>query len=156
HRGPEIASAATLRSYVESVLRFCDLLRRRLSFEPSIIDFGGSLCCPTVAPLAPRRIQLNRAFGSALPPPDAKARLGIREYVKELVEMVERHFRDAGRPVPEILIEPGRAMTANTQMMLATVLRVKENDGVPHAILNAGVNVAQPLQSEYHAVFAVQ
>jgi diaminopimelate decarboxylase len=53
-----------------------------------------------------------------------------------------------------LFLEPGRAMTGNTQFLIATVQALKNGDGAaPYAILDAGINLAQSVQSEYHQIF---
>ena len=52
------------------------------------------------------------------------------------------------------MLEPGRALTGDTQFLLTTVVDI--NDGpLPHAILDAGINVAEPVTSEYHQLISV-
>jgi diaminopimelate decarboxylase len=156
HRGPEITTPAQLQGFVASILRICERLRAELRFEPSILDLGGSLCCPTVAPLTPHQLRFNRAFGTDLPARDPASVLGIGDYLRGLVGQVGAHYRSRNRPVPRIFLEPGRSMTGNTQMLLTRVLQVKNGGGIDHAILDAGVNVAQPLQSEYHRIWRLR
>jgi diaminopimelate decarboxylase len=45
-------------------------------------------------------------------------------------------------------------MTGNAQLLLATVHSLKQGGDRLYAILDAGINVAEPVRSEYHQVFA--
>jgi len=54
-----------------------------------------------------------------------------------------------------MVLEPGRALTADTQLLLTTVLDVKTDGSLAHAVLDAGVNVAEPVPNEYHQLFSV-
>jgi diaminopimelate decarboxylase len=61
-----------------------------------------------------------------------------------------------GRKVPRIFLEPGRAMTANTQMLLCQVVMTKGAEGeLTYAILDAGINLAESVRNEYHQLFSV-
>jgi diaminopimelate decarboxylase len=156
HLGYEIATVEQATYFVTQVLRFCDELHARLGLDLEIIDLGGSLACPTTRRLSPREVQLNTTFGCDLVPRSPDTVLSIPNYVKQVVELVERHYNQAGRTTPRIFLEPGRAMTANTQMLLCQVLNTKASDGdLSYAVLDAGINVAESVRNEYHQLFPV-
>jgi diaminopimelate decarboxylase len=156
HFGVQLRSAEALAAFVRPVLAFCDQLRDRLGIEPRILDFGGSLAIPSVAPIGARERRLNSALHVPLSPPDVNAALSIETYVERLLREVEDHYRDRGRAVPRVLVEPGRALTGNAQMLLASVVTTKESaEGVTFAITNAGINIAEGAQHEYHQLLPV-
>jgi diaminopimelate decarboxylase len=156
HLGYEIASAEQVTNFVRQVLTVCDELHARLGLDLEIIDFGGSLACPTTHHLSPREVRLNMTFGCDLRPRSPESVLSIREYVTQVVTLVEQHYRRAGRPVPRVFLEPGRAMTANTQMLLCQVINTRgEKDGLTYAVLDAGINLAESVRNEYHQLFPV-
>lgn len=145
HRGVGIADEDTLARFVDEVLAFCDALHDRLGLAVELLDLGGSLAVPTVLPLA----------DSTLSPAEQVARrLTIETYLALLVGAVEDHFRRAGRPAPRILLEPGRALTGDTQLLLCRVSSLNTAGDAPaRAILDAGENIAHILHREYHEVF---
>jgi diaminopimelate decarboxylase len=98
--------------------------------------------------------RLSSAFQANLPAPVPDATLPVREYVRLVVEMVEARYAAAARPCPRIFFEPGRAMTGNTQVLIASVLWLKAGEPPPGwAILDAGINLAECLRSEFHQIF---
>ncbi|MGW3498352.1 transposase [Streptomyces sp. NPDC001020] len=145
HRGVAIEDADTLERFVREVLEFCDALHARLGLGVELLDLGGSLAVPTVLPLD----------ASPLPLAERVARrLSIERYLALLARQVEDHFRRAGRPAPRVLLEPGRALTGNTQILLCRVNSLNAPGAGPaHAILDAGENVAHILHREYHEIF---
>jgi len=155
HLGHPIAYEPTLIEFVRSTLAFADELHARTRKNLEILDFGGSLCTPTVEPIPSFRAALNRTFHCDLLPPNVEARLGIERYLQILVEMVDEHYAKRKRPRPRIFLEPGRAMTGDTQLLLASVLTTKQDRDVCWAVLDAGMNVASCVQNEYHQLFAV-
>jgi diaminopimelate decarboxylase len=156
HLGYEISSKEQVNSFVKHVLTFCDELHAQLGLELEIIDFGGSLACPTTRHLSPREVRLNSAFGCDLVPRAPESVVSIRDYVAHVVRLVEEHYRQAGRKTPRIFLEPGRAMTANTQMLVCQVISTKAADNdLNYAVLDAGINLAEPVCNEYHQLFAV-
>jgi diaminopimelate decarboxylase len=68
-----------------------------------------------------------------------------------LNSFVERH----GLKKPILLLEPGRALTGDAQILLVTVGEIKtRNHGLNYAITDGGMqNVAFPLSYEYHKCF---
>jgi diaminopimelate decarboxylase len=154
HRGITIRDAATMDVYVRAVLDRAGELRRRTGWTPAILDLGGSLACPTVAAVSWRQFRFNRALGTDLIPPDPSRCLSIADAAAIASELVGTDAAPAGTPVPRVVLEPGRALTGNTQFLLTSVVDV--NDGpLPHAVLDAGINVAEPLTSEFHQLFSV-
>ncbi len=155
HGGYEISTAEQVRRYVGEVLAFADELHAQLGVNLEIVDFGGSLACATTRHFEPREVRLNQWWGCDLVPRAPESVLSIREYVALIQSLVEAHYRQVGRAVPRIFLEPGRAMTANTQMLLCRVMSIKVADEITYAVLDAGVNVAEPVRNEYHQLFTV-
>ena len=50
----------------------------------------------------------------------------------------ESHFDAGGLSAPAVILEPGRALTGDTQFLLTTVVDVKDDGGLSHAVLDAG------------------
>jgi diaminopimelate decarboxylase len=155
HRGGMIRDAGELGRFVDGVLELEATLHRELGLSLEVLNFGGSLCTPTVAGLDARRARLNRTFLTDVVPPDADSALDIERYLALLVGRVEARFRRAGRPRPRILVEPGRAMTGDTQMLLTSVITTKAADGLTFAILDAGINLAEAARNEYHQLLPI-
>ncbi|APR82697.1 Diaminopimelate decarboxylase [Minicystis rosea] len=148
HRGTAIGDAETLDRFLREVLGFCDELHARLGLAVELLDLGGSLTVPTVLPLD----------GPPLPLAEqVRRRLSIEAYLDAVVGQVEDHFRRARRTPPRILLEPGRALTGDTQMLLCRVSSLHAAGDEPtHAILDAGENLAHILHREYHEIFHVE
>jgi diaminopimelate decarboxylase len=155
HRGGEIRTLETLAAHLDGVLQFCDYLFQETGWTPSFLDVGGSLACPSVASIPQRQYRLNRALGTDLLPPDPAATLGPAEAMAYLTRTVHAFFTERMRAVPEVIAEPGRSLTASTQFMLTSVVDVKTEAGLPHAVLDAGINVAESVRGEYHQLFSV-
>ncbi len=154
HLGTPIRSEAQLLSFVDQVLAFTDAIHQQLGVELEILDFGGSLAVPTVAGLSDLERRTNTTFQVELSPPRPEDTLPIRDYVSLLVNRVEQHYRSVGRPLPHVVVEPGRAMTSNTQLLLSSVVELKETRGEPaYAIMDAGINLAESMRYEFHQVF---
>ena len=157
HQGGEFSTRQQVESFVSGVLAFADDMRSATGHNFEILDFGGSLGCPTSHRLSARDLRLNRAFQTDLVPRNPRDVLSIGEYVRSVVSLVERHYALGNRPVPRVFLEPGRAMTSNAQMLLCRVTGLRDFTGTPaHAILDAGINVAEPMRGEYHQILPLR
>lgn len=157
HLGGEIDSAPQVELLANQLVDFALQLRATEGYTLPILDAGGSLASPTVARYDERALRLNRTFRADLCPRDPSTVLSIERYVETLVTTIERACRKHDYPRPRIFVEPGRALTSNTQMLLCTVSSLKHSGAEPlvQAILDAGVNIAEPVRNEYHQIFAL-
>ena len=128
HYNGEIRERHVLDAFLSSLLAFCDELKARLGLELEILDIGGNLACTTITPLSPVARRLAMTFGcepGSRPPGSV---LSIDAYVACVLERIEGHYAAAGRPTPRVFLEPGRALTGDSQMLLCRVLSVRDPD----------------------------
>ena len=156
HLGGMIHDRGTLLWAVGSVLDFVEQLERQHGIALEILNFGGSLATPTVKHDSALDRRLNQTFHRPLPEPDATQSLGIEDYVTCLMQAVRERYARRGRPAPRVFIEPGRSMTGNTQMLIASVISTKQVTDGSFLILDAGINIAESARGEYHKMFAVR
>jgi diaminopimelate decarboxylase len=154
HRGITIRDRQTMTCCTATILEFCDRLRDETGWSPTMLDVGGSLACPTVATIPALQHRLNRALGSDLIPPDPGDTISLGEAAMIAGSMVGEHFGSVGVPQPRVIMEPGRALTGNTQLLLTSVVDVKVDTALPHAVLDAGINIAEPVPNEFHQLFS--
>ncbi len=157
HFNGAIASSSQVDAFVSALLSFADELHARFGLSVQILDVGGNLACPTVSPLRSSARRLAVSFGCEPRPRAPESVLSIDDYVARVVHRVESHFSRGDRPIPRIFVEPGRAMTSNAQMLLCSVVNVRDPDetGIHWAVLDAGIHLAEPLANEWHQLFAI-
>lgn len=160
HLGFELWAAPQVEAFVRQVLDFADTLRLRLGLKLEVLDFGGSLACRTVSHLGDRQRRLSQTFGADLVQRAPQAVISIPEYVSCVARTVRAHYTGRGRvlgELPRIFLEPGRAMTGDTQLLLCTVHDVRDRDGTGarYAVLDAGMAIADPVPNELHQLFMV-
>ena len=154
HVGGMVRTKEQVNGYVGEVLALADRVRDELGVELAVLDFGGSLATPTVKEIGKLDRRLATAFQAALPEPVPEDTLSIRECVRCVVEQVEAHYATKARPCPRVFFEPGRALTGNTQLLITSVLSLKAGDPKPGwAIIDAGINLAESVRSEFHQFF---
>lgn len=122
------------RAYAEQVKIMCRLMRdlegvHNVSIDT--LDIGGGF---------PSRNALQRVY---LPPEQAVP--DINEYADAVCDaLVEetRYLQQSGRPLPRLIIESGRAIVDDAQVLVTSVVGTKRlPDGRRAAILDAGTNL---------------
>jgi diaminopimelate decarboxylase len=152
HRGGMLRSEADVTGFVTEALAFVDELREHLGLELELLNLGGSLASPSVRGLTERELRLSRTFGKEIAAPEPSATLAIERYVSLVAELVAAHF--AGRrAAPRVLLEPGRSVTSDAQLLSTRVQSLKADGERLYAILDAGINLAESCRSEYHQLF---
>jgi diaminopimelate decarboxylase len=153
HAGGQLRSEARATTFLAEVLSFTDQLHERIGLDLEVLDVGGSLAVPTVAPLDASALRLNQTFGVPLEAPSWKTALTPAKHVALVCEAVDAHYQSVGRLPPTVILEPGRALTGNTQMLLASVVALNASKQPAYAVLDAGINLAECVRGEYHQVF---
>lgn len=133
HSGFPLTTAVELSGHVESVLDVVDRVRAETGWLPRLLDLGGSVTCPTVHP--PGRTDV----------------IDLAQAIASTESIVDDHFAVSDRP--QVAFEPGKALAADVQLLLTTVLAVDESDGLATATLDVGVGLAEPLRSEHHDMY---
>jgi diaminopimelate decarboxylase len=154
HRGHSIRSAADMTSHVAEVLAYLDDLRRRTGWVPAILDLGGSLSTATVAGIPSKQFRLNRALGTDLLPPDSQLCITVGDAARLAARLVTEHCTTVGVAIPRVVLEPGRGLTGDTQFLLTSVLDVKSDQPITYAVLDAGINIAEPTRTEFHQLLS--
>lgn len=158
HANGELATRDDLDAFVMPLLAFADTLRDALGLSIEILDVGGNLACRTVSRLSSQARRMAVTFGREPAPRPLADVLSIDTYVARVIGLVEAHYGALGLACPRVFVEPGRAMTGDAQMLLCRVLSVRAEDesGLTWAVLDAGINVAEPVPNEFHQLFAVK
>jgi diaminopimelate decarboxylase len=156
HFGGMIHDRGTLLGGVNAVLDFVAELEARQNLSLEILNFGGSLATPTVGHIDARDQRFNQTFHRELPEPDAAHSLSIEDYVTTLMDAVRARYAQRNKPMPRVFLEPGRSMTGNAQMLVASVLSTKQVADAHYLILDAGINIAESMRGEYHKMFPVR
>ena len=153
HLGTGLKSVDLYLRAITEVLEFGALLRERLGIELRCYDLGGGYGVPTVRGKDvwdDRMLSLGYPAREPLPaacpsPADYAAR--IAALFKERTPPDRR---------PQIVLEPGRAITSSAQTLLLSVIATKDTYGVRRLILDGGKNITLPLGWETHKIFPVQ
>jgi diaminopimelate decarboxylase len=150
HLGTGLKSIATYVQAIREVLDFGALLRDRLGIELSIYDLGGGFAVPTVRSNDDwdrRMVALGYPVREALPDDCPTP----SEYAARIAPLFAQSLQ--GRASPEVVLEPGRAITSGAQSLLLSVIAVKPSTAARRLILDGGKNITLPLEWEAHKIF---
>jgi arginine decarboxylase len=115
HLGSQISDIQVLRSAVKEITQiYADLVLRGVNVR--FLDVGGGL---------------GVNYGGDYDNPDSSINYGLREYANVVVYAVQEICQERGVPVPTLLSESGRALTAHHSMLVIPVLGVHRPDSPP-------------------------
>ena len=155
HLGSGLRETGIYLRAVDESLAFARRLHDELGIAIEHLDLGGGFGVETVRSYTNLDHQLL-INGFRLRPPRPGDAPGPEDYAARLVPVVARHLGADRSRWPEIILEPGRAVTSSAQCLLVSVLGLKRGarDG-PLAILDGGRNLMIPTAYEYHEVLPV-
>ena len=117
HLGSQISDIQVLRSAVKEITQiYADLTLRGLRIR--YLDVGGGL---------------GVNYGADYSDPDSFINYGLKEYANVIVYSVKEICDERGVPVPDLLSESGRALTAHHSLLVVPVLGVHKPDSTPLA-----------------------
>jgi len=115
HLGSQISDIQVLRSAVKEITQiYADLVLRGVKVQ--FLDVGGGL---------------GVNYGGDYDNPESSINYGLREYANVIVYAVKEICDERGVPVPTLLSESGRALTAHHSMLIIPVLGVHRPDSPP-------------------------
>lgn len=106
HLGSQIANLRDIQAGIHEAARFYIVLRR-LGFPIRTLDVGGGLGVDYEGTRSRHDCSMNYTLG---------------QYAEVIVRTLDEVSRAAGEPMPEILSESGRALTAHHALLLADVV----------------------------------
>ncbi len=157
HRGILFKGLDDMAGYLQGIKDFLDTLHRELNFHPEILDVGGSIAISTVRPFSDFDKKLGETFRIEVREPDPQSYPLLEDFAEFIAKDLTGYFQSVNRPLPELAVEPGRAITGNTQMLLSRIVDTKETaETFTYGILDAGISVAEIVKLEFHQVFPLQ
>ncbi|MBC7841762.1 MAG: hypothetical protein H7099_05605 [Gemmatimonadaceae bacterium] len=152
HRGYYMRTIGDVSSHVEPMLQFAARLKQETGWTCTMLDVGGSLAVRTVSDLSRRDARLARTFGVPATAPDPSNTLDASSYSAWVCRTVSTFCSAHGLVVPEIVMEPGRALSADAQSLVSTVLELRRDTPFSYAVTDVGAAVAPGASHEYHQI----
>ena len=155
HIGSGIRYTKKYQRAIETVCLLIQELKEKLDIDIEYFDLGGGYGVPTVRALTLPEIALYKFFNMPPREPKVKNCPSVEVFGGTITSSLRSCCRRYGIKEPYLLLEPGRAITSNAQILLLTVGEIKKRrDGTKFAITDGGIrNIAFPLSWEYHKCF---
>ena len=152
HFGSGLRATSPYDRAIDFVCQTARDLRDRAGVEIEAIDVGGGFGVPGVRPLTAAEVGLYRLWSVPPRAPDARGCPSLQEFGRAIGDAVTRSAARHGVRQPEILLEPGRALTSAAQVLLLTVKEIKRRGRTWFAVVDGAMQqMAFPLSYEYHA-----
>lgn len=150
HLGFYMHSPADVMGHVEPMLEFMHKLQQTLGWTCRLLDVGGSLAVRTVESLDKRASRMAWTFGVPAGAPDPTHTLDPAQYSRLVCAEVLAFCTQHGLSLPELVMEPGRALSADAQALVSTVLETRHDDPFAYAVTDVGTAVAPSACQNYH------
>ena len=150
HRGFHMHSSTDVLGHVQPMLDFMHQLHRTLGWTCQLLDVGGSMAVPSVAPLSRKASRLAWTFGIPAGAPEPAATLNPMAYSTLVCREVLGFCQRNQLAVPELVMEPGRALSADAQTLVSTVMETRHDTPFGYAVTDVGTAVAPGASGEYH------
>lgn len=153
HLGTDVKDAGLYFQAAREAIAFAAQLRKQGLAHIRHFDLGGGFGVPTVRPLSSMELRYLDQ-GMPVRPPQPESVPQVEDYAAGIIPLVEEYAASGTAAPPEIILEPGRALSSSAQCLLLGVLSVKTGpDGSRYVIADGGRNLTTPLAYEYHQLF---
>lgn len=146
------------RAYVIAVKRMLKLageVKRTLGKELNYLDLGGGFGTPGHHDFRTFETFLHLGLNRMPSSPDPASCPGIEVFAEMITEAIRNNCAAYGVAEPTLILEPGRYITGDTQILLIKVKTIKDRPGIAKfAIAEGGIlSTSLMLVAEYHHVF---
>ncbi|MGH7799085.1 MAG: diaminopimelate decarboxylase family protein [Thermodesulfobacteriota bacterium] len=155
HIGTGIRDTKDYKRAIEIICLLIKELKEKLDVDIEYFDLGGGFGVPTVKTLTVREVALYKIFNMPPREPNVTNCPSVEVFGQVITAFLRRCCTRYGLKEPYLLLEPGRAITSDAQILLITVNEIKKrSNGTKFAITDGGMqNIAFPLSYEYHKCF---
>ncbi len=156
HRGIPIKTDLHVRQHVGQILNFLTEARRATGWVPQMVDVGGSLAIPSTKVLSSWEKRFAWSLHIEPQAPNISLSISRGQYAALIISLVEAWSEKERVPMPQVVVEPGRSLTGDAQMLLTRVLDVRHEKHENFAILDAGHSIARIAADEYRTILPVK
>jgi diaminopimelate decarboxylase len=155
HLGSGIKRTSIYEAAIENVSNLMQLIKKELGISIRYLDLGGGFGLPTVRSVNGIEMRLHHDFFKPYLPPNTQTAPSVELFIQRIVAKVKEKCAACKLELPVIIVEPGRAITGNTQILLSRIGDLKTGkSGYQIALTDAGINLTHPMSWEYHEIFA--
>ncbi len=144
----------THKYYALKALNFMSEIKHELDIDIEYLDIGGGYGVPTTKNMSGIEYGLYRTFGLLPKPPEPNNFQSIDRFLDDVIKSITVECKKLNLNNPKLLLEPGRFVSSQSELLLTTVLAIKtKKDGTQYAITDAGrLSMTFPCDFEYHEI----
>lgn len=141
--------------YQAMALDFARRIKERHGLVTTSLNVGSGFTVPTMKVMSRVEYGMQRVLQVPCNPPDPGSGISIENYLRRLSDALESYCARYQMPLPQIILEPGRAIVSQSHVLLTKVHAIKANTLGPEiAMTDAGkVLTSYPCDYEYHQMF---
>ena len=155
HIGTMVKDPMMYINNIKMALSFAKHIKTKLGINIEYLDIGGGFGVPTIKTFNARERSLHYYYRRCLVPPRQKVSSPIEIFAEKITNTIIKLCKLYRLQEPILLLEPGRFISSNAQILLLRVNTIKKRKkGINFAITDGGrVNIAYPVSNEYHQIF---
>ncbi len=153
HLGSQVTDLSVYARVITDALTFLYRADPVLFSAIEYIDSGGGFGVATVREIGGLERKLCDLMGLPFAPPKPADSPSMEQFITTISDAIQSVAGSGTSPLPTAIIEPGRFLTSNSQVLLLGVRAVKRRNP-PAVILDGGkMNITYPASFEYHEAF---
>jgi diaminopimelate decarboxylase len=150
HVGTGIRNPETYSEVIRKLHRLFGQIHNA-GVEIRIVDVGGGFASMTTRELSSFEMIASQAISTYQLKFKQQRISTCEEYLQEIFAAMSEFF---GTDIPMIYFEPGRCLVSQAQILLLSVHRIKERNGMKWLITDGGLGtITMPTYYEYHEMF---
>lgn len=150
HIGTGIRNPETYSEVIRKLHRLFGQIHNA-GVEIRIVDVGGGFASMTTRELSSFEMIASQAISTYQLKFKQQRISTCEEYLQEIFAAMSEFF---GTDIPMIYFEPGRCLVSQAQILLLSVHRIKERNGMKWLITDGGLGtITMPTYYEYHEMF---
>jgi len=154
HLGSGIKDVYKYVAAIKIMLKLAKDIKEKLGIVIEYFDLGGGFGVPTVRNFGRLEYMFYWTFGRFPREPKLEDCPSISTFAKHIVDHINEECTRYNLKNPILLLEPGRVITSNAQILLIELGTIKrKHKEINIVIANGGRNIASPVAWEYHEAF---
>lgn len=155
HIGSGVKDAGSYAQAVRKMLMLAGEVKSKLGRDIEYLDLGGGFGTPGHHDMTGLDLLLYQVM-NRLPSPQPSNCPSIEDFAQIISETVDKGCSEYGLAQPTLILEPGRRITGDSQVLLLKVGGIKARPGVAKFVITDGgmMSTSLMLFAEYHKVYA--
>jgi diaminopimelate decarboxylase len=155
HIGSGVKDTKSYVKAAQKLLKLAAEIRNNLQVDIQYLDLGGGYGTPCHQDMSGFQFLSYLIFNRLPPTPNPESCPTIDDFAHKITQKIKESCKEYDLSEPNLILEPGRYLTGDTQVLLLRVGGIKERKGMAKYVLTDGGMFSTSLMVwvEYHKVF---